>query len=570
MASTKETRYKDAPFFLSDEDIDWVKNRLDSMELEEKIGQLFCLTGITADIVSLQNLVKNYFPGAYLTRAEDTSVIKEAFAAMQNASRIPMLFPCNLESGGNGIASEGTFFARPLEIAATNDPEFSKKLGLVCAREGGSLGCNWTLAPIIDIDYNWRNPITNVRTYGSDPETIQNMASAYMNGVKESGYPMAVCIKHFPGDGVDESDQHLLPTINNLSAEDWMSSFGCLYRTLIEEGAATVMVGHILQPALEHLVDPNMPRHNMLPASQSRNLITGILREKLDFNGLITTDATPMVGFSAMQRRADAIRLSIAAGADMIMFCKNIDEDYESVRQGIESGMITMERLNEAIARQLALKASLGLHREHQIIAEDSLVGCKEHKAWAAECADKAITLVKDTDHLLPISPDNTPRIRLTVLGENADGGFGDGDMVTENLKKALENEGFSVTLYDYPTLEHGEIFTSGVADLKKKFDLSIVAANVSTSSNHTTRRLEWFPLMAADEPWYTKDIPTLFVSFCNPYHMIDVPFIGCFINGYSSNSFCVDAVVHKLVGKSEFQGVSPVDPYCGRKDLTY
>ncbi|MHB8128011.1 MAG: glycoside hydrolase family 3 protein [Mobilitalea sp.] len=568
MAYTGEIRYKEAPFFLSDEDICWVKKCLDTMDLEEKIGQLFCLTGITTDIGSLTDLVKKYNPGAYLTRAEDGEAVKKAFEAMETDSRIPMLFPCNLESGGNGIAKQGTFFARPLEIAATGNTEFAKKMGLVCAREGGSLGCNWTLAPIIDIDYNWRNPITNVRTFGSDPDTILKMASAYMDGVAESGFKMAVCIKHFPGDGVDERDQHLLPTINSLSAEEWMSSYGRLYLTLIEKGAATVMAGHILQPALERMVDPDIQKENMLPASQSRNLLTGILREKFDFNGLITTDATPMVGFSAMQRRADAIRLSIAAGADMIMFCKNIEEDYESVREGIVSGVITMERLNEAVARQLALKASLGIHRERQITADDSLVGCKEHKEWAAECADRAITLVKDTESLLPISPYKTPRIRLTVLGENADGGFGDGDTVTENLKNALENEGFAVAVYDYHTIENGEIFTSGVTDMKEKFDLSIVAANVSTSSNHTTRRLDWIPLMAADEPWYTKDIPTLFLSFCNPYHMIDVPFIGCFINCYASNSFCVDAVVSKLVGKSEFTGISPIDPYCERKDL--
>ena len=99
---------------------------------------------------------------------------------------------------------------------------------------------------------------------------------------------------------------------------------------------------------------------------------------------------------------------------------------------------------------------------------------------------------------------------------------------------------------------------------MKAKFDLSIVAANVATGSNNTTRRLDWITLMAANEPWYTREIPTMFISFCNPYHMIDVPFISTFINCYSSNSYCVEAAVEKRVGKSEFQGFSPVDPWCG------
>mgnify|MGYP000134527434 FL=1 len=111
--------------------------------------------------------------------------------------------------------------------------------------------------------------------------------------------------------------------------------------------------------------------------------------------------------------------------------------------------------------------------------------------------------------------------------------------------------------------MELGEIFTAGVQDMQKKFDLSIVAANVSTGSNYTSRRLDWIALMAANEPWYMRDIPTLFLSFCNPYHMVDVPFISTFVNCYSANRFCVESVVEKLTGSDAFRGNSPVDPWC-------
>lgn len=556
---------KAKPFYLSDEDISWVESTLSSMTTEEKIGQIFCLTDIITDTGELQALIRKYTPGGFMYRAGDGADIQRAYHAMAEASRIPMLFPCNLESGGNGISPSGTFFSRPMGIAATGDPEQARRLGLVCAREGTAVGCNWAYAPIIDIDLNWRNPITNVRTFGADPDQVLAMGAAYMDGVADAQVPMAVCLKHFPGDGVDERDQHLMPTVNTLSAEAWMNSYGRIYSALIEKGAQTVMCGHILQPALERLVSPNIREEEMLPASQSRSLITGILRERLGFNGLITTDATPMVGFSAMQSRADALRSAIMAGADMLVFCKNMDEDYAAIRDGLASGAVTMERLDEAVRRQLALKASLRLHKRSLPTAETlSLLGCREHADWAAECAHKAITLVKDTQKLLPISPEATPRIRLTVLGEDQVGGFGESDSVTQPLKQALERAGFSVSLYDYATMEQGEIFTGGVADMKEKFDLSIVAANVSTGSNYTTRRLDWIFFMAANEPWYMKDIPTLFLSFCSPYHMIDAPFISTFINCYSSSRFCVEAAVDKLTGRSDFLGVSPVDPWCG------
>ena len=248
--------YKAKPFYLSDDDIAWVESTLAGMSQEEKIGQLFCLTDIITDPEQLQALIVRYRPGGFMYRAGDGADIQRAYQAMSQVSKVPMLYPCNLESGGNGISPTGTFFGRPLEVAATNDPDQAYRLGLVCAREGGAVGCNWAYAPIIDIDFNWRNPITNVRTFGSDPDRVLSMASAYMDGVAAAPAPMAVCIKHFPGDGVDERDHHLMPTVNSLSAEEWFATYGKVYQALIDKGAQTVMAGHILQPALERWLDP--------------------------------------------------------------------------------------------------------------------------------------------------------------------------------------------------------------------------------------------------------------------------------------------------------------------------
>lgn len=558
--------YTAKPFHLTEEDISWVETTLDQMSLEEKIGQLFCLTGAMTDPEELQALIGRWRPGAFMYRAGNARDIQRACRVMNEASPIPMLLPCNLESGGNGISTEGTYFSRPLGVAATDDGVQARRLGLVCAREGAAAGCNWAFAPIADLDRNWRNPITNVRTFGSDTDKVIAMAGQFMEGVAEASRPMAVCIKHFPGDGVDERDQHLLPTVNSLSVREWMESYGKVYRALIDKGAQTVMCGHILQPALEKMLDPGMDEADMRPCSQSRRLIEGVLRGTLGFNGLVTTDATPMVGFSALSSRKEALQQAIAAGADMLLFCKDLEEDYGAIREGIENGVISPARIDEAVSRQLALKASLGLHRPVKTLGEDALavIGCEEHRQWAAECAHKAVTLVKDNQRLLPISPKTMPHIRLTVVGEGEEKGFGESGAVAELLEQALREAGFAVSLYDYATMEHGEIFSAGVSDMKGKFDLSIVAANVNTASNYSSRRIDWVPLMAANAPWYTRDIPTLFVSFCNPYHMIDVPFISTFINCYSANEFTVQALVDKLTGKEPFWGENPVDPWCG------
>ena len=562
--------YRAKPFYLNDAQIAWVEDTLAGMTTEEKIGQIFCITDVTTDPEALRALVETYHPGGFMYRAGEASAIQEAYRTMQRASRVPMLLPCNLESGGNGLTTDGTFFGKEMEIAATGETEQAYRFGLVCGREGGSVGCNWTFSPIVDIDYNWRNPITNVRTFGSDPDTVIDMSRAFLRGIRDSGANMAACIKHFPGDGVDERDQHLLSSVNSLSCEAWEATYGRVYRELIEAGAQTVMVGHILQPEMTRKFCPGIRDEDILPGSTNKYLMTDLLRGALGFNGLISTDATPMVGFTGFLTREEAICTALMAGADVILFCKSMEEDFASVRRGLDSGRVTMERLNEAVARQLALKASLGLPERQAagtlIPGPEALanIGTEEHTAWARACADKAITLVKDNQHLLPISPERTRRVRLTVLGENQSGTFGDNGAIGALLKAELERAGFEVSMYDYATMEHGEIFTAGVAEMRAKFDLSIVAANVPTGSNNTTRRVDWITLMAADEPWYTREIPTLFLSFCNPYHMVDVPFISTFVNCYSSNRFCVEAAVEKLTGKSAFRGVSPVDPWCG------
>lgn len=561
---------KSKPFCLTNQQIEWVNNTLANLSLEQKIGQIFCITADTVDNKVLEDIVTKYQPGAFMFRPNKAVDIRKAYQSMQSKSHIPMLLPANLEAGGNGIVEEGTYFSKPLGIAATGNTQHATRLGYVCATEGSSVGCNWSFAPIVDIDMNWRNPITNVRTFGSNVDTVIAMGKAYMQGVKDSQANMAVCIKHFPGDGVDERDQHLLPTLNHLTVEQWFATFGKVYTQLIDCGAETVMVGHFIAPHLVRMFDNNISDSQILPASSNRYIVTDLLRNTLGFNGLVITDATPMVGYSGTSTRQQSLINSLQAGVDMIMFCKNMEEDYDSIRQAVWSGQISQDRLDQAVTRILALKAKLQLHTSHAqgqyVPPQDKLnnIGCSQYKQWSKECADNAVTLVKDNQNLLPLSPDKTKRIRLTVIGESDNGAFGDKGTVTAQMKYHLEQQGFEVSLYNYQTLEDMEIFHSGVADMKKKFDLSLVVANVATGSNYTTRRIDWIPLMAANEPWYTREIPTLFVSFANPYHMIDVPFISTFINCYTANDVTIEMCVQKLVGKSKFCGVSPVDTSCG------
>lgn len=561
---------REKPFYLKDADIAWVEETLASMSVEDKLHQLFCLVTYTDDEAYCRYIGETVRPGGFMSRTMPVEACLSAVEKMQKYSRIPLLVAANFEAGGNGMIAGGTLFAKPMEVAATDDPEQARRLGEVCGTEGAAVGANWAFAPIIDIDYNWRNPITNTRTFGSDPSRVRDMGVAYVKEVQKHG--MAASIKHFPGDGRDERDQHVAISINDLSCEEWDRTYGAAYAAAIEAGAKTVMVGHIMQPAYTRHFHPGIPDEEILPATVSKELVTDLLRGKLGFNGLIVTDSTTMAGIATMLPREKMVPLTIAAGCDMFLFTKSLEEDLEYMKRGYEAGVITPERLNEAVTRILALKASLGLHEkqkngtlvptlEHARVA----VGQKKFRDWSRECANQAITLVKEEKGVFPITPERYPRILFCSLENKTDGAtvFNVDESENKRFCKRLREAGFCVT--EFVPSPGFEGMMKPVREFTDQYDLIVYAAALQTRSNQTVVRIEWANPMGANVPVYTHTIPTVFVSFENPYHLVDVPHMRTLINCYAGSDTVIEVLMEKLMGKSAFLGRSPVDPFCGK-----
>ncbi len=562
---------KAKPFFLSDEDIAWVEETKGSMSLEEKLGQLFFPIGYSPNPQYLQYEILNKHPGGVMFRTGKTEELFSAYTYLQENSKIPLLLSANLEAGGDGIVEEGTPFGKQMQVAATGDPEQAYRLGKVSCAEGQAVGCNYAFAPVVDIDMEYHNPITNVRTYGSDPEMVKKCGLAYMRGATECG--SAVSIKHFPGDGVDEVDQHILTSVNSLSCEEWDRTYGDIYQTLIDAGALTVMVGHIAMPAYQKFFNPNHPK-KLMPASLSPELLQNLLRGKLGFNGMIITDASPMVGFLCAMDREQSVPFCVEAGCDMILFNKDYDEDLAFMKAGYEKGILSERRLDEALTRILATKAAMKLHIKQRAgtLAPNrenlAVIGCPQHREWARECADKSVTLVKDTQHLLPISPERHKRVLCEVLG-----GCPSEERVAATFKRRMEAEGFEVTFYEPETFDFSKpIKFESVTEFRNKYDLVIYLGNVENASNKTTCRLNWYTMFGAGNniPWFVEVVPTLFISLQNPYHLLDVPMVKTYINAYSNHDAVIEAAIDKILGRSAFKGVSPVDPFCGKEYLAY
>lgn len=532
---------KEKPFYLDDTAVEWVNKTLESLTDDEKIGQLFLPIGYSNDKGYLNYLVELGIGGLFY-RPGDAQEVQRAYEYMQINGKIPLLTAANLEDGGNGAATQGTAYGNQMAVAATNCYSNAYTLGEIAAKEGKAVGVNWGFSPVVDLDLNFRNPITNVRTYGSDVESVIRNAKEYIQAFHDNG--MMTSIKHFPGDGVDERDQHLLTSVNSLSVTNWRKTFGRVYKELIDCGSKAVMIGHIAFPAYAG---------DTMPATLSPKLLQDLLRKELEFNGLTITDATPMVGFCSTMKRSEAVPFTIQAGCDMLLFNRVLEEDVQYMKNGLAKGILTKERLNEAVTRILATKASLGLHKS----IYHGTARFENYEKEQFDLADKSITLVKDTQNMLPLTSNKNKRILLQVLGS-----FDSNTRVVEKVKAELEKRSFEITVYEPET----NFFDLGtVESFFKEYDAVLYVANIQNASNQTVARIHWHTLfgLGNNMPWFVKEVPTALISFGNPYHLYDLPMVETVINAYCNYDHFIEMTVKKLTGESSFKGISPVNPFC-------
>ncbi len=564
------------PFYLSDEQVRWVEATIAGMSLEEKLGQLFINLTLRRDPATLTELCETYHIGGARWQGGTLEEVYEQNRFFQEKSKIPLLIAANCEAGGNGAVKEGTLVATGAACAASRTVDTIRDMARVGAEEAAAIGCNWTFAPVCDVVSNWRNTIVNTRAYGDDPDQIIELSKAYMDEMRSHG--IACCAKHFPGDGSEERDQHLVMGCNDLSCEEWDASFGKVYSALIDAGLESIMVGHICQPAYTRRFRPGIKDRDIRPATLSPELLQDLLRGQLGFNGLIVTDASLMCGLTAAASRRDVVPGVIAAGCDMILFFGDHEEDIGYLRQGLENGVVSEERLNDALHRILGLKAKLGLHRR-SFPAKEGLaaVGCREHHEAAARAADESITLVKDTQQLLPIDPAKKKRLLLYYV-ESAPVSLADGvDKGKQMLIEELEATGFEVTApKDYYELEMEKqspmnrfrmMERPAKEEMKKNYDLILEVLAMKGYAQSNNVRVCYSSDHSFEAPWSVHEIPTMCVSLNYTNHLIDVPMMKTFVNAYAPTREYIHALVQKIIGKSTFKGRYNDLVWCGRWD---
>ena len=572
------------PFYLNDNEIRWVEGTLASMTEAEKLNQLFVLLKPVpgADEGQIRGLMESARPGGMRWQGGDRETVFRQNTLFQKYSRIPVFIAGNCDDGGNGVLpKEGTFVATAAEAGASEGTETAYRIGYVAGKEAAAIGVNWMFNPVADVYKNWRNTIVNTRSFGSDPDRVTECVRAYIKGIKDAAPHMACTCKHFPGDGWDELDPHNSPACNEAGEEEWLASYGKVYRALIDEGLETVMTGQISLPAVSRKLRPGIRDEEIMPASLAPELLQDLLRGELGFNGLIISDASHMIGMAGVMKRSEAVPKCIAAGCDMFLFANDIEEDLGYLKAGVEQGIVTEERLKEALLRILGMKAHLKLYDDAVRYPDPGMlacVGCEEHRRYTTEAAEAGVTLVKDTRGLVPVRPSERKNALLVYVQSTPNSKGYQGDGMRELITEELERAGFAVTqcpsFYDLE-LQNGVHPMNFVRmmqpgrreDFKKKYDIVFVFINIKGYAQRNVERLSWSSGHSMEMPWYTEEVPTVGVSLNYTNHLVDCANIHTFVNAYGPNRENVRAAVEKITGKSAFRGKADETVFCGRWD---
>ncbi|NKL34213.1 glycoside hydrolase family 3 protein [Rhizobium leguminosarum bv. viciae] len=550
-----------APFNLDDAAISWIRDVYASLDLDDKIGQLFTLIMIGTDEEDFKHIASLRPGGVTRFFTADLEFERRVISDLVAKSKVPPIISADLEGSRHSFAF-GTPVLGQLGLAAVDDVQATEKSSEILAREGRAMGVRWSFTPVIDINAAFRSPIVGTRSYGSDVNKIERHAVAHVHGLQRNG--VAATAKHWPGEGYDDRDQHLVTTTNPLSMDEWKETFGRLYRTLITEGVLAIMSGHISLPAYIRSKMPGAGLEAFRPASVSRLLNVDLLRDELGFNGIIVSDATPMGGLSAWGHHLDTLPDIIANGCDMILFSDEPEEDMAAVKAAVEDGRITPERLEEAVLRVLALKAHLKLFQPSDVLSDEAevrqLLAHPDSVAASREYIGRSPTLVKDVNGIFPLDPAKTKRVLLV-----------DGGIIHPLMPQPLEfllpallrKEGFEITI-DRPD----------IVPTPDDFDLVLYALGDESLLVRGRIFVDWHRMgggglfKAMYRPW--TNIPSVMISFGHPYHLYDAPRVPAYINAYSTMDSVQEAVVDCMLGRKPFLGTNPVDPFCGLEDARY
>ena len=480
-----------------------------------------------------------FFFGEIITEASDLGLEngRNLLKHYEDNAEIPMLITSDFENGCGSMLKGLTILPYMMSLGAANDEQLAYDYGRATALEARSVGANWTFSPVSDLNTNARNPLVNVRSLTDDPDLACRLLPQIVRGMQEND--LAACAKHFPGDGVDWRDQHIVTTSNTLTMEAWKQQHGRVFQALIDAGVYSIMAGHISLPAYQKERVEGMA----LPATLSRELITGLLKEEMGFDGVVVTDAMDMGGFNGWYASLEQTEIeAFKAGCDMLLW--PTPGYVDRLVAAVESGEVPMARLDDAVSRILNMKKKLRLFKAPSLrpISADEQAFVR---GVARRTAEASMTLLRDEVGLFPLSPDARKKIAVIPVTHHQ-------PAMEESalLCRLLRQRGFEVT--EYP---------EGIrADQVDAYDLILYAL-----FSRPFRPIGFLDFMGSEAIKVQRALQegrekTLIVSFGSPYFAEQYfERAKTVVNAYSMLSPSVEAFVRAACGEVAFTSFSPV-----------
>lgn len=515
--------------------------KIEEMSLKEKVGQLFAVgfDGITPSR-KIIDLIENEKIGAiiYFSRnVENTRQLWELSRSLQDYSEIPLFISIDQEGGLVVRITEGvTSSPGNMAIGATAEPAHSENIAEIVGKELRTLGINMNLAPCLDVNNNPNNPVIGVRSFGEDPKKVSEMGMAAIRGYRKA--KIVPTIKHFPGHGDTDIDSHLdMPVVlHDMSRIENIELYP--FREAIDDEVECIMISHIAFPDLED---------SCIPATLSKKIVTGLLRKKLKYNGIVMTDCMEMKAILEQYDIEEAAIRAIEAGVDIVLISHTYElqkRTIDAIVKAVESGRISEERIDISVRRIMELKENLEIDRNSgDWDADKDKLTRPESLEYVRTVSEESITVVRE-DNFIPITQEE----RVLVIWTE-----------TATPTKVEEKISKNKTLGDILKKNHNRVYEvyadinpkeNEIQDLVEKcssFDRIIItsynAAN-NVGQKKLIRLLNYI---------YGKKLAV--ISLRNPYDIRAFKNISNYIVSYDKRKMTLESTAKILLGRVKAKG---------------
>lgn len=587
---------------------------VNNMSLREKIGQMimpdfrqWIVNGKTTDMTVLndeiRDIIRDYDFGGIILFANNVKQTEQTTRLTNDLQQtaiedknLPLLITIDQEGGNVTRLGTGTSLPGNMALGATRDVDAAYDAGDIIGSELHSLGINVNFAPAVDINSNPNNPVIGERSIGSDPELVSKIALPLLKGMQDNN--IATAVKHFPGHGDTATDSHVgLPLVNKTYEE--LKDFELVpFQAAADAGTDMIMTAHIQVPKIETetAISKKTGEEINIPATLSKALITGVIREKMNYNGVVVTDAMNMSAISDNFGEVDAVIRAMNADIDICLMptiirqpsdVVKLDAIYNGVISAVQNGEISEETITDSAKRVVELKMKRGIIDvdnyktpvDEQINNAMQIVGSADHHARERIISQKAITVVKNENNLLPLKPQAGEKILMIGAYANEMPALQYG--ITKLMKEGTVHKDVQYKTVNY----YGMKDLTAIQEQLDWADRIISITEITKAS--AMKATAWQTIMPLKLTEYAKNTgkQIALISIGKPYDAVAFPDADAMVLAYASKGMDVTeagqepsatygpnipAAVDIIFGAAPASGTLPVDVYALTEDRSY